>query len=109
MPQSLCSPALSEMGIKTVGQAAGQVIGPLLICGTADIRSTEKKEHTGCPITHSLKQCGEEAGVQHLFWTPINRASQLALQPSSLLFLTLESTPLMTSKFPSPMQSNLFI
>ena len=30
------------MGIKTVGQAAGQVIGPLLICGTADIRSTEK-------------------------------------------------------------------
>ena len=42
LPQSLCSPALSEMGIKTVGQAAGQVIGPLLICGTADIRSTEK-------------------------------------------------------------------
>ena len=84
LPQSLCSPALSEMAIRTVGQAAGQAIGPLLICGSADIRNTGKKEHTGCPITHSLKQCGEEAGVQHLFWIPINRASEVALQSSSL-------------------------
>lgn len=60
-----------------------------------------KKEHTGCPITQLLKHSVKkrlEWDRDIRFLRPINKASKLALQLNSLLFLS----PLLTQNFAQP-------